>query len=96
MKKLNFLKSVTTGVIGLGLLSNCSGAMEKIGMHKCASKNNEAPAAANHSCSSKEVKETHSCTAKKAEEAKSANHSCSTKKVETKKEANSCSSKKAK
>ncbi len=82
MKKLNFLKSVTTGVIGLGLLSNCSGAMEKIGMHKCASKNNEAPAAATHSCSSKEVKP--------------ANHSCSTKKVETKKEANSCSSKKAK
>ena len=57
MKKLNFAKSVTAGVLGLTLLSSCSGAMEKMGMHKCSSKNK---------CSSKamKAKDANSCSSK--------------------------------
>jgi hypothetical protein len=69
MKKLNFAKSVTAGVLGLTLLSSCSGAMEKMGMHKCSSKNK---------CSSKEMnKDANSCSSKEMK-AKDAN-SCSSK-----------------
>lgn len=43
MKK-SFLKSVVAGVLGLALLSSCSGVMEKMGMHKCSGKKHEASA----------------------------------------------------
>lgn len=74
MKKTIFLKSVTTGIFGLALLSNCSGAMEKKESHKCSSSNKEMKES--HSCSSKETKETHSCSSKEIKES----HSCSSKK----------------
>jgi len=56
MKK-SFLKSVTAGVLGLALLSSCSGVMEKMGMHKCSSKKKES---SKNSCSSKGKKHHHS------------------------------------
>lgn len=82
MKKLQFAKSVTAGVLGLTLLSGCSGVAEKMGMNKCAGKKTEA----SNSCSS------HSCAAKKAKES---SNSCSSNSCEAKKEtksSHSCSS----
>lgn len=82
MKNLKFAKSVAAGILGLTLLSNCSGVMEKMGMNKCAGKKKESA----NSCSSK--KGVNSCSGKKA------TNSCSAKKSSNSCSSNGCSSKK--
>lgn len=63
----NFLKSVATGVITLGLVASCSKLTGKTEAHKCSS----------NKCSSKKADEANKCSSKKTEEA----NKCSSKKV---------------
>jgi len=70
--KMNFLKSVTTGIIGLTLLSGCNhfgkkNDANKCSTNKCSGKKNEA----NHCKGKKDTnhckgkKDSNSCTGKK-------------------------------
>lgn len=65
--KANFLKSITTGIVGLTLLGGCSHFTKKEDANKCSSKNSEKNGCKGkkdaHSCSGK--KDAHSCKAKK-------------------------------
>lgn len=63
MTKSNFIKSVSTGIACLALLSSCSSVMEKMGMHKCGGKKSEKNSCEANSCSAKKG-EKHSCKSK--------------------------------
>lgn len=67
----NFLKSVITGVVSLGLIASCSQLTGKKDSHNCSS----------NKCSAKKADEANKCSAKKTEES----NKCSSKKAETNK-----------
>lgn len=62
----NFLKSVITGVVSLGLIASCSQLTGKKDSHNCSS----------NKCSAKKADEANKCSSKKAETNK-----CSSKKA---------------
>lgn len=77
MKK-TFLKSITTGIVGLTLVSGCS-MFQKEATHSCNSNSCKGKKESTSTTTTSEKKETSGCNAKK-----DSAHKCSAKKASTK------------